>query len=500
MIRSINRRVLLGSAVGAGLTVSFARGPVRAADLPAVTLTGGEATLGESTVAAFAKSLAGKVLRAGDADYDAARKIWNAMFDRRPALIARCASTADVVTAVKFARDHNLLTAVRCGGHSISGQSVVERGLVIDLTPLNTVSLDAAAKTVKVGGGCLLGDVDRAAQKAGLASTFGVVSHTGVGGLTLGGGMGRLQRQFGMAVDNLLEVELVTADGRVVTANAQQNQDLYWGVRGGGGNFGIVTMFKFRLHDYAYPVMTQSFSFAQADAKTVIRNYFDYGHTKAPDQLWLTCNLNANAKGEVTASVSGSYLGSPTDAEKTLAVLGGFAKATGTRSNTMTYVDLQSSIDKFTMPGEFHYAKGGMLGGDEASTGPALIDAMFDYYVANPKPGTHATLLLMGGAINRVAADATAYPHRAAMHNIDVGGEGTTMAEGESVRDWGRAFWARLEKFSGNSFYVNSLMDDSAARVQGNYGPNYERLVALKTKYDPANFFRLNANIKPKVT
>jgi len=498
MTAFIHRRGLLAAGL-ATATASYARGPARAAALPAVTRDGGEVVLREADVARLARALMGDVLKAGDADYDGARRIWNAMFDRRPALIARCASTADVVTAVRFARDQNLLTAVRCGGHSISGQSTVERGFVIDLTRINAVALNATARTVRVGGGCLLGDVDRAAQAVGLASTFGVVSHTGVGGLTLGGGMGRLQRQFGLAVDNLLEVEIVTADGRVVTANADENADLFWGVRGGGGNFGIITAFTFRLHPFAFPVMTQSFSFAPTDAKTVIRNYFDYSHTAAPDELWLTCTLSATAKGEVAAAVSGSYLGAPTTAEKALAVLGGFAAPTAARSSTMSYVELQSSIDKFTPFGEFHYAKGGMLGGDATSTGSALIDAMVDFYAANPRPGTHATLLLMGGAINRVKTEATAYPHRAAMHNIDVGGEGASRAEGEAAMDWGRRYWAQLERFSGNSFYVNSLMDDSAARIRGNYGPNYERLAALKAKYDPSNLFRLNANIKPRI-
>ncbi|MSO97357.1 MAG: FAD-binding oxidoreductase [Rhodospirillaceae bacterium] len=497
IIQSINRRALLGSAFGAGVTMSFSGGRARAADLPAVTVDGTEARITSANVETLRQGFKGSVKTPSDADYESARKIWNAMFDRRPALIAQCASVDDVVSAVKFGRDHNLLTAVRCGGHSLSGQSVCERGLVIDLSLMRRVAVDGPSKTVRADGGCLLGDIDAAAQAVGLATTFGVVSHTGVGGLSLGGGMGRLQRQFGMSVDNILEVQVVTSDGRVVTANAQENSDLFWGVRGGGGNFGVVTSFKFQLHPFNTAIMSMSFSFALDDAKTVLRNYFDYANT-APEELWLTCAMGHNAAGVAGINISGSFMGSPAAAEAKLPALGGFGKAINSRTSTMTYVDMQKMLDIPNKHGEYHYSKGGMLGGGPEVTGPALNDAVVDYFAEHPLARTHMLMLLMGGAVNRVPVDAMAYPHRTAMHNIDIGGDGPTQAEGEQFVQWGRAYWDKLEKFIGDAFYVNALMDDSERRIRNNYGPNHERLVTVKTKYDPTNFFRLNANVKPK--
>ena len=493
---NINRRsVLTGTA--AAVTISFAGGRARAADLPVVTLDGAEATLRDADIATFSKSMTGPVLTPADADYDNARKIWNAMFERRPALIAKCTSVEDVKAAVSFGRDHNLLTAVKCGGHSISGQSVCERGLVIDLTGLRSVELDAKARTVRVAGGCLLGDVDAAGCAVGLASTFGVVSHTGVGGLTLGGGMGRLQRQFGMAVDNVLEVQVLTADGRLVTANKDQNQDLYWGVRGGGGNFGIVTSFKFQLHPFDSAVTTTSFNYGANDAKQVLRAYFDYANI-APDELWLTLGLGRNGKGEVGVNVSGSYMGSPDKADATLKTLGTFGSVKGTRTGTMPYVALQKIADVGGRHGRYHYAKSGMLGTIEGPTRAKLIDATVDYFMDQPQNNSHALFLLMGGAINRVPADATAYPHRTAMHNVDVGSDGDVREGSDAYVQWGRKYWDVIDPFTGGDFYINSAIDDGEKRVRGNFGGNLDRLVALKTKYDPSNFFRLNANIKPK--
>ncbi len=492
----INRRWLLGSAAAA-LTVSFARGRARAADLPAVTLDGAEATIRDADIQTLMRSFKGVVLQPSDADYDSARKIWNARFDKRPALIVRCTSVDDVKTAIKFARDHHLLTAIKCGGHSISGQSVCERGLVIDMSGMRKVELDPKGRTVRADGGCLLGDIDEAAQSVGLATTFGVVSHTGVGGLTLGGGMGRLQRQHGLAVDNLLEVQVVTADGRLLTANKDQNQDLYWGVRGGGGNFGIVTSFKFQLHPFDTPVTTTSFSYGVKEAKQVLNAYFDHANV-APDQLWLTYSIGRNAKGDVGVGVSGSYMGAPDKADATLNKLGTFVAVTNTRTGTMKYLDLQKAADVSGRHGRYHYAKSGMLGNLEGAERAALIDATIDYFIDQPQINTRALFLLMGGAVNRVATDATAYPHRSALHNIDVGGDGDVVEGSDVFVRWGRKYWEGLDKFTGGGFYVNSSIDDNERRVRGNYGPNAERLVAVKTKYDPTNLFRLNANIRPK--
>ncbi len=493
----LHRRAVLGG-LSAAITVSYAMGPARAADLPAITLDGADATLKDGDIQKFTKAFKGQVLNPSDTDYDSARRIWNAMFEKRPSLIAKCTSVDDVKTAVAFARDHNLLTAVRCGGHSISGQSVCDRGLVIDLSGMRKIDLDVKTKTVRVDGGCLLGDVDKAAQSAGLASTFGVVSHTGVGGLTLGGGMGRLQRQFGLAIDNLVEVQVVTANGKLVTANKNENADLFWGVRGGGGNFGIVTSFKFQLHDFNTPVLGNTAIFAGSEAKTVLNNYFDYANT-ASDKLWLVAILGRNGKGDTSVIISSNYMGDPSEGEPVLAKFASFGKALRSINNTTAYVDLQKATDAAQRHDRYHYAKSGMLGALDGAQQKGVIDATVDYFMDNPLNGSRTLLLLMGGAVNRVKANDTAYPHRSALHSIDVGGDGDTREEGEQYVQWGRKYWEGIEPFTGGGFYINSMMDANERRIQGNFGPNYDRLVAVKTKYDPGNLFRLNANVKPQI-
>jgi FAD/FMN-containing dehydrogenase len=499
----LDRRAVLAGLLGTAATaatVSYARGPAGAADLPAVTLEGGEVVLSDAKVARFAKRLKGSVIRPGDAEYEAARKVWNAMFDRRPALIVRCAGVEDVQAAVKFAREHRLLTAVRCGGHSASGQSTVDRGMVIDLSPMRRIDVDASARTVRADGGCLLGDVDAAAQAVGLATTFGVVSHTGVGGLTLGGGMGRLQRLHGLTIDNLREVKLVTAEGRLLTANARENPDLFWALRGGGGNFGVVVSFEFDLHPYDYPVTTRAITYGAADIRPVLEGYFDYA-PRAPEPLFLAVVLVRNAQGAPLVSLSANWLGAPEQAEPVFKVLESFGKPVAARGGSARYLDIQKQADGGgNAHGNFHYQKAGMLGAfeDRAERG-RLLDGLLGFYEANPLPGARALLLLMGGAVNRVAPDATAYPHRTAMHNVDVGGDAGTREAAEKYVDWGRRYWKVVDPFTGGGFYINAAaVDDDDRRVAGNYGPNFERLVAAKTKYDPTNQFRMNANIRPK--
>jgi FAD/FMN-containing dehydrogenase len=493
----LNRRVVLSGAAATFLTLPLARGESRATGLTAVTLDGNDVTLSNAELARLGRTLKGGVLTPADRGYEQARHIWNAMFDRHPTLIAKCSSVEDVRTAVKFARDKNLLAAVRCGGHSISGQSVVERGMVIDLSGIRGVTVNPARRTVRVGGGCLLGDVDAAAQKAGLASTFGVVSHTGVGGLTLGGGMGRLQRQYGLAVDNLLEVELVTADGKVVVANQDRNPDLFWGVRGGGGNFGIVTAFTFQLHAWNYPVASRSFTYGATRAAQVLNGFFDYCN-EAPDELWASCVLGRAPSGDVFVSVGGEWLGDPDGGVDALQKLGSFGTVQRERASTANYVELQKAGDAASRHGRYHYSKAGMLPGTQGSGREQLVDAIVEPFLDMPIAGARTVILMMGGAVNRVAADATAYPHRASMQNIDVGGSADTREGAETYMTWGREYWKSIEPHTGGGFYINALIDESERKVRANFGPNADRLVALKTRYDPANFFRLNANIKPQ--
>ncbi len=497
----LDRRTVLACLMGTAATasISYAKGPAKAADLPALTLDGREVVLGGTQVSRLARRLKGQVIRPTDAGYDSSRQVWNAMFDRHPALIVRCASVADVQTAVKFAREHQLLTAVRCGGHSASGQSVCDRGLVIDLSLMRRVEVNPKSRTVRADGGCQLGDLDAAAQAVGLATTFGVVSHTGVGGLTLGGGMGRLQRQHGLSIDNLREARVVTAEGRLLTANATENPDLFWALRGGGGNFGIVVSFEFGLHPFEYPVTTRAVTYAGADIRPVLERYLDYA-PQAPEALFLAAVMVRNAQGAPLLSFSANWMGAPDQAEPAFKVLESFATPLGTRSGSAKYLDIQKSADGGgNAYGNFHYQKAGMLGAFEnRSRRGQLLDGLLGYYTENPLPGGRVLMLLMGGAVNRVPVDGTAYPHRTAMHNIDVGGDAGTREAADKYVDWGRRYWKVVDPFTGGGFYVNAASaDDDERRIAGNYGPNHARLVAAKTQYDPTNQFRLNANIRP---
>ncbi len=498
---ALDRRTVLAGLLGAAMTatVSYAKGSAKAADLPAVTLDGAEVVLSDARVSRLARHLKGTVIRPGDGEYDRARQIWNAMFDRRPALIVRCASVEDVQTAVKFAREHRLLTAVRCGGHSASGQSVCDRGLVIDLSPMRRVDVNPKARTVRADGGCLLGDLDAMALPAGLATTFGVVSHTGVGGLTLGGGMGRLQRQHGLTVDNLREIKLVTAEGKLLSANATENPDLFWALRGGGGNFGIGVSFEFGLHPFDHPVTTRAVTYGGAEIRQALDRYFDYA-PQAPEPLFLAAVLVRNAQGAPLLNFSANWMGPPAEAEPALKVLEGFGKPLGTRSGSLSYLEVQKQADGGgNAHGHFHYAKAGMLGAfeDRARRGQ-LFDNLLGFFEENPLPGGRGLALLMGGAVNRVPVDATAYPHRSAQHNFEVGGDADTREAADKYVDWGRRYWKVVDPFTGGGFYVNSAsIDDDERRISGNYGPNHARLVAVKTAFDPTNQFRLNANIRP---
>lgn len=488
----MKRREILGAAV-AGLAPFNPWGRAWAGDIAAVTLTGGAATLTESDIRDLAKGLKGDVLLKGDAGYDEARQVWNAMFDKRPALIARCASTADVVRAVQFARGHGLLLAVRGGGHNIAGLSTCEGGMVLDLTRLRGTKIDRAARVARVAGGSLLADLDEAAISQGLVTTAGVVSHTGAGGLTLGGGIGRLQRTYGLTIDNVLGVEIVTADGKVLNANKDENQDLHWGVRGGGGNFGVVTEFQYQLHPFDGKVTSFFFGFNPKEAKSLLANYFEYG-ASAPDSVYVSANLSMGRDGRQILRVGGCLYGTADQCEAALATIRTLGTVTTERAEVVDYIKLQKSTDASSRFGNYHYAKAGFFG----ETTKGTIDALVDFFDANPMPGGHMGVLTMGGAVGRVAPEATAYPNRSATQNIDVGGGSPDLAEAEKLMAWGRAYWQAIVDYTATGgFYVNQMVEEGDRRVADNFGGNYQRLKALKTKYDPTNLFRINANIKP---
>lgn len=488
----MKRRDVLGAAL-AGLAPFDPWGRAWAADVAAVTLSGGSTTLKDADIRDFAKGLSGNVVLQGDAGYDEARQIWNAMFDKRPALIARCASTADVARAVQFARGYDLLLAVRGGGHNIAGLSTCDGGMVIDLSLLRGAKIDRAGRVARVAGGSLLADLDDAAVPQGLVTTAGVVSYTGAGGLTLGGGIGRLQRTHGLTIDNVLGVEIVTADGKVLRANKDENQDLHWAVRGGGGNFGVVTEFQYRLHPFDGKVTTFSIGFDPSDAKNLLANYFEYG-ASAPDWVYVSAAMSTEQDGKSNLRVSGVLIGTPDQREAAVAAVRKLGSPTSDRVNVVDYLAVQKSADVSSRFGNYHYSKAGFFG----ETTKGTIDALVDFFNANPMPGGNMSLLTMGGAVGRVAPDATAYPNRAATQNIDVGGGSSDRAAADKLMAWGRAYWkAIVDHTAGGGFYVNQMMEEGERRVADNFGGNYQRLKAIKAKYDPGNQFRLNANIKP---
>jgi FAD/FMN-containing dehydrogenase len=461
------------------------------AEIPATSLAGAATTVPGAAIKDLRQRLRGQLLLAGDDGYETARRIWNGMIDRRPALIARCASPSDTAQAIRFAREHDLLVAVRGGGHSLSGQSVCDGGIMIDCSPMQGVRVDPIARTARLEPGVLLGALDREAQFYGLATTAGTVSHTGCAGLTLGGGQGRLQRKFGLACDNLIAADVITATGQFVRASEKENADLFWGLRGGGGNFGIVTSFEYRLHPFGPKVLAGPVIYPAEQAKDVYRFYADFT-AKAPDELHLVVAMVSPTGGKPLLSVEACYAGDVAKGERVLEPLRRFGKPLADQIKVTDYVTVQQSADKVNAPGQNFYAKSGFL----AQIDAALIDAIVDGFRASPNRATVAVLQQFGGAMGRVREDATAYPNRRAPYEILVLGGWRGAEHSEENLQAIKGHWEQLKRFT-QGFYINTTALDEQDRVRGNYGRNYDRLVQLKNKYDPTNVFRLNANIRP---
>jgi len=496
----MRRRTFCAAGIAALATASFPYRRVLGAvsgELGAIGLDGKQLTLSAADIADLRAALRGELLTAGDAGYDDARRLWNAAFNRKPALIARCAGAADVMHAVGFASAHGLLTSVRGGGHSLSGQSVCDAGLEIDLSPMRSVHIDPAAKLARAEPGVLLGQFDREAQAFGLATTAGTASDTGLAGLTLGGGMGRIGQKYGLTIDNLSGAEVVTADGKLLRANAQENPDLYWALRGGGGNFGVVTSFEYRLHPVGPMLYGGEIDFPFAGARQLLRSFVDY-MASAPDELDVTCDIDLSEKDPPQVSFDVCYCGSPADGERVLAPLRRLGKPLEDKLGPATYVKLQGAADPVKPFPYGGYFKGGLV---RALT-PALIDAVVDCVEAAPLPSGFGEISFQpcGGAAGRVAPEATAFWNRHASYDMGVFALWKVPGDGaERNTAWVRAVWQKLEPFA-EGYYVNigeSLQEAHAHRVQSAYGGNYPRLIALKKRYDPANLFRLNANIKP---
>lgn len=443
----------------------------------------------------------GDILLPGDSLYENARKIWNATIDKRPALIARCSATRDVVRAVDFARDKGLLLAVRGGGHNIAGNAICDDGIVIDLSAMKAVNVDPAARHATVEGGATLADMDAATQKHGLATPLGINSTTGVAGLTLGGGFGWLSRKFGMTVDNLESTEVIMADGRLLHANETEHPDLFWALRGGGGNFGAVTEFTFKLHPVGPNLLSGLMVYPVSEAKAVLRQYRDF-IAAAPDELtvWAVLRqapplpfLPSDVHGQEIVVLAMLYVGPPEDGEKAIAPLRGFGTLLGEHTGVQPYVDWQKTFDPLLAPGARNYWKSHNF----TKLDDGLFDAVIDYIGRLPSPQCEIFFGAIGGETTRKAPDFTAYAHRDARFVMNVHGRWDDPADDTRCIAWARNFFNASAPYASSGVYVNFLTSEEVDRVRAAYGPNYDRLAQIKRKYDPQNLFHINQNIVP---
>ncbi|WP_213306828.1 FAD-binding oxidoreductase [Paraburkholderia sacchari] len=459
-------------------------------------------TLSSDSIETLKGALRGQVLQPGDAGYDEARRIWNAMVERRPALIVRCQGCADVRRAVAFARDMGLPLAVRGGGHNIAGSALCDDGLVIDLSPMKSVRVEPATRRAYVEPGATLGDFDHEAQAFGLATPLGINSTTGVAGLTLGGGFGWLSRRFGMSVDNLVAADVVTADGNLLRASADENADLFWAIRGGGGNFGVVTMFEFALHPVGPEVYGGLVVLPFEAAKEALAQYREAA-AAMPETLtvWSVSRLAPplpflppEVHGKPIIAFAVCYTGALEDGPSAVEPVRRFGQPYGEHLGPMPYAAWQKAFDPLLTPGARNYWKSHNL----AALPDALIDTLSDAIATLPSPQCEIFFGQIGAATQRVAADAMAYPNRDALYVMNVHGRWTEPEDDARCIAWARGFFEASKPYALGSVYVNFLTEDERARVEAAYGPNMQRLIAIKTRYDPDNLFRCNQNILPE--
>ena len=447
----------------------------------------------------------GQLIRPGDPQYDDARALYNGMIDKRPRLIARCVDVADVITAVNFGREQRMLIAIRGGGHNGPGLGSVDDGLVIDLSLMKSVRVDPSSRTVRVGPGCTSGDVDHATHVFGLAVPFGIVSTTGVAGLTLGGGTGYLTRKHGLTIDNLLEADVVLADGSFVTASKDQHQDLFWALRGGGGNFGVVTSFLFQAHPVSTVYAGPIFWDAALHGRTVMRTYRDFLPT-APEDLGIFVGLKTVPPldpfpkehwNKRACAIIGAFNGPVEEGERAMApLLGALPPPLFNWMGAMPFPAMNGLFDPFFPKGLQWYWKGDFV--------KSLPDEAIDTHIAQaakaPSPVSLMHLYPIDGAVHRVARNATAWSARDATFSMVIAGIDPDPGKADALKAWGRGYWKAVHPFNLEGGYVNFLMDDEASdRVQATYGENYDRLARVKAKYDPMNVFRVNQNIQPAV-
>ncbi|HXW10042.1 MAG TPA: FAD-binding oxidoreductase [Steroidobacteraceae bacterium] len=453
--------------------------------IPAVSLDGKEIELERAAIRELGERLTGPVLLAGHPQYDAARVVWNGMHDKRPALIARCLTDQDVRHAVTFAHERRLLTAVRGGGHSWPGKSVCDRGLMIDLSQMNAVTIDPAGRRATVRGGALLSMLDNQALQHGLATTTGVISHTGVGGYTLGGGYGRLNRKYGLTVDNLLGARIVTADGRLRRVSAEEEPDLFWAIRGGGGNFGVVTEFDYRLHPFDRKALCGSLVWPLAQARDVLEFYAEWA-PRLSDEMYAGPLLLRHPEAGDVVVMDVLYVGDPAAGEKELAPLRRIGKPTADAVVVQDYMIVQTENDGVFHPGVRSYAKNLLV----KEWSQKLVDALVGAYDPRVLLANHVA----GGAVKRVGELATAFPHRQAEIMFVVVTTWEDRAKDDEMIAATRAYYDALKPFMGG-YYDNIEFD----RKEGTetYGPALPRLAKIKRTFDPDNLFRLNSNILP---
>jgi len=457
-------------------------------------------TISDSVIETLKTQIRGKVLLPDDPDYEEARKIWNAMIDRRPAVIVQCAAADDVLPAISYARENGLELSIRGGGHNIAGSALCDNGVLIDLSNMKTVSVDAQNRRASVEPGATLGDFDKAVQAHGLATPTGINSTTGIAGLTLGGGFGWLTRKYGMTIDNLVAADMVTADGRKVQVSEDENADLFWAIRGGGGNFGVVTRFEFALYPVGPEILAGLLVFPLDQAKQVLQKYREFVKS-APEELnvWTVLRkapplpfLPENVHGKEVIVLAVFYAGDTKEGEKLIDPLRSFGDPYGEHIGAMPYAQWQQAFDPLLTPGARNYWKSHNF----TQLSDDALDSIIEFAGKLPSPQCEIFVGLIAGIANRVPSDAMAYGHRDAKFVLNVHGRWDEAAQDKTCIAWARAFFEASKPFASAGAYVNFMTGDESDRVAEAYGANYSRLKEIKKKYDPENVFHNNQNIK----
>jgi FAD/FMN-containing dehydrogenase len=497
----MNRRHFFQTTVAAAVAYSLPYGRLFALDqaasqaaggIAAVTLDGRPIVIEQAAIKDLQARMRGPVLLSGDAGYEQARRVLNESINKHPALVVQPTGVADIQSAVNFARERELLLAVKCGGHSPGGKSTCDRGMQIDLSRFRGVRVDAGGRRAYVDGGSLLGELDHETMALGLVTTAGTVSHTGVGGLTLGGGFGRLARRFGLALDNVRAVDVVTADGSYLHADPDENPDLYWGVRGGGGNFGVVTNFEFELHPMQRQVIAGNLLFPIDRAREIIGFYGDYS-SKAPDDLYVDYFMQMPPAGKPgVCGMHVCYSGAAGEADALFAPLRRLGTPVADTIKAQDYVAVQKSTDRSDPRNEGTYLKSGFI----SDFTPDMVSALVDGFQPDPLRSTVVFFQHSGGAIGRVAKEATSFPHRHSKHNMFAVVSWNLDNDAAPHIRYVKDYWGTLERYT-DGYYTNEVGDEAQTLVDDNYQGNLARLRTIKKKYDPGNLFRLNANVQP---